>query len=59
MADVLDSGEDAAAEVIFGFFLGESDILRSVRLRGATEDANYWHKREVDWYKRGEDFEVV
>ena len=24
-----------------------------------AEDANYWYKREVDWYKRGEDFEVV
>ena len=24
-----------------------------------AEDTNYWYKREVDWYKRGEDFEVV
>jgi len=24
-----------------------------------VEDANYWYKREVDWYKRDEDFEVV
>ena len=41
VADVLDSGEDAAAEVIFDFFWAESDILRTVRLRGAMRDAGW------------------
>ena len=24
-----------------------------------AEDAYYWYERGVDWYKRGEDFEVL
>ena len=40
--DVADAGEDAAAEVIFYYIWGESDFLRTVRLRAVLTDSGWF-----------------
>ena len=51
---------DCERDAIIG---SESSLIEVLtpRCRPAkdAEDANYWYKRLVDWYKRGEDFEVL